>query len=154
MDKEEPRPRFAHQLVYNSTLKCQYLFGGNPGETNQPNLRLDDFWQLFLTRPLAGDILRKALFRIRTQKFKELCLAGDKNAALTYLQTQVSQTVNHEDNEESQEFRALVLFLFSWNPKRGETVVVQDTNSRGLNDSNGVVSKGTLFFSLFSFAFL
>lgn len=120
MDNQEPRPRFAHQLVYNTNLKCQYLFGGNPGESNQPNLRLDDFWQLFLARPLASDILRKSLFQIRTQKFKELCTAGDKNAALTYLQTYVSLTVNHDDPEESQQFRALVLYLFSWNPKRDD----------------------------------
>lgn len=50
MGHQEPRPRFAHQLVYDPKRKCQYLFGGNPGETSQPNLRLDDFWELFLTR--------------------------------------------------------------------------------------------------------
>jgi hypothetical protein len=46
----EPRPRFAHQMVYNSKSKTQYLFGGNPGDSSQPNLRLDDFWKLSLVR--------------------------------------------------------------------------------------------------------
>jgi N-acetylneuraminic acid mutarotase len=50
MANKEPQPRFAHQLVINSLRKQQYLFGGNPGDSSQPNLRLDDFWQLSLVR--------------------------------------------------------------------------------------------------------
>jgi N-acetylneuraminic acid mutarotase len=50
MCSTEPCPRFAHQLVYDYKNKIQYLFGGNPGENGQPNLRLDDFWQLALVR--------------------------------------------------------------------------------------------------------
>lgn len=46
----EPRPRFAHQMVYDPTSSVQYLFGGNPGEAGNPNLRLDDFWALKLDR--------------------------------------------------------------------------------------------------------
>ena len=49
---QEPRPRFAHQIVYNPKTRCQYLFGGNPGESAHPNLRLDDFWLLNLVRYL------------------------------------------------------------------------------------------------------
>ncbi|KAJ3357343.1 Muskelin 1, intracellular mediator containing kelch motif [Kappamyces sp. JEL0680] len=120
MGHQEPRPRFAHQLVYDPIRKCQYLFGGNPGETNHPNLRLDDFWELFLTRPLPTDILRKALFQIRKQRFIELCAKGIKSDALTYLQTKVSESVCHDIPEESKVFRELVLFLFSWNPKKPE----------------------------------
>ena len=149
MDNQEPRPRFAHQLVYNTNLKCQYLFGGNPGETNQPNLRLDDFWQLHLTRPLPADILRKSLFKIRTQKFKELCRAGDKNAALGYLQTQVSQTANHDDPEESQQFRSLVLFLFSWNPKKDEGSPIKDISLGNSCQTSESVSKGLYSFISF-----
>lgn len=50
MQATEPRPRFAHQLVYDCNTKTQYLFGGNPGEAGNPNLRLDDFWKLKLIR--------------------------------------------------------------------------------------------------------
>ena len=47
---DEPCPRFAHQMVYHTRTKIQYLFGGNPGDDSQPNKRLDDFWQLELIR--------------------------------------------------------------------------------------------------------
>jgi N-acetylneuraminic acid mutarotase len=50
MSGKEPCPRFAHQLVYDYKSKTQYLFGGNPGDNSQPNMRLDDFWQLELQR--------------------------------------------------------------------------------------------------------
>ena len=50
MGDKEPRPRFAHQLVYDHHRKIQYLFGGNPGEVSNPNLRLDDLWELRLIR--------------------------------------------------------------------------------------------------------
>lgn len=126
MGLQEPRPRFAHQLVYNPSRKCQYLFGGNPGESNHPNVRLDDFWELHLTRyrydscrPVPTDILRKAQFQIRKQKFIELCGHAEKKEALAYLQTHVSQKVDHEDIEESKVFRQLVMFLFSWNSTKG-----------------------------------
>jgi muskelin len=55
MADTEPRPRFAHQLVYDSKTKTQYLFGGNPGESGNPNLRLDDFWELKLIRYLFSN---------------------------------------------------------------------------------------------------
>ncbi|RWS30108.1 muskelin-like protein [Leptotrombidium deliense] len=45
-DKLEPCPRFAHQLVYDNIKKVHYLFGGNPGRTHLPKVRLDDFWTL------------------------------------------------------------------------------------------------------------
>jgi len=45
-DKSEPCPRFAHQLVYDHIKKVHYLFGGNPGKSQSPKLRLDDFWTL------------------------------------------------------------------------------------------------------------
>ena len=135
MGNQEPRPRFAHQLVYDPTRKCQFLFGGNPGETNHPNLRLDDFWELHLTRPQADDVLRRALFQIRKQRFIELSKRGVKSDALSYLQTKVSQVVNHEDPEESKVFRELVLFLFSWNPKEGGS----DTTNSVAGNSQGKI---------------
>ena len=48
--EKEPCPRFAHQLVYDHVRKKQYLFGGNPGEAGSPGKRLDDFWELSLSR--------------------------------------------------------------------------------------------------------
>jgi hypothetical protein len=50
MADKEPCPRFAHQLVYDSVRREQYLFGGNPGEPSNIPLRLDDFWVLKLAK--------------------------------------------------------------------------------------------------------
>lgn len=47
---QEPCPRYAHQLVYDAKRRIHYLFGGNPGRLNSPNLRLDDFWMLKLEK--------------------------------------------------------------------------------------------------------
>lgn len=46
----EPCPRYAHQLVYDWINKVHYLFGGNPGRNTSPELRLDDFWLLYLKK--------------------------------------------------------------------------------------------------------
>lgn len=46
MQNVEPCPRFAHQLVYDHLHKVHYLFGGNPGKSSLPKMRLDDFWSL------------------------------------------------------------------------------------------------------------
>lgn len=45
-ERQEPVPRFAHQLVYDPIKKVHYLFGGNGGKNYAPKLRLDDFWTL------------------------------------------------------------------------------------------------------------
>lgn len=46
----EPTPRFAHQVVYNSKTKIHYIFGGNPGDHRNEHRRLNDFWELKLTK--------------------------------------------------------------------------------------------------------
>jgi hypothetical protein len=123
MSETEPCPRFAHQLVYDYKNKKQYLFGGNPGENGTPNARLDDFWELdliryvysiHLNRPQKKDVLRRAIFQIRRQVFRELCQKGDAIYALKYLQTHVSQVVLHTDEQESMVFRHLTSWLFNW----------------------------------------
>lgn len=50
MQNVEPCPRFAHQLVYDDIHKVHYLFGGNPGKSSIPKMRLDDFWSLKVIR--------------------------------------------------------------------------------------------------------
>ncbi|ORX89838.1 hypothetical protein K493DRAFT_64679 [Basidiobolus meristosporus CBS 931.73] len=112
MSDIEPCPRFAHQLVYDSKNKVHYLFGGNPGVHGNPTQRLDDFWELYLLRPNASDVLRRATFFIRKQRFREMCKSGPSIDALNYLQHQVSEVVNHHDTEESAEFRTLTTSLF------------------------------------------
>nr|CAB3263857.1 muskelin-like [Phallusia mammillata] len=109
--RPEPCPRYAHQLVYDSSRQVHYMFGGNPGKTAQPKLRLDDFWRLKLIRPTKYDLLRKCRFIIRKQRFQENA-AREPLAALRFLQSSVSETVDHSNEKEAREFRHLAATLF------------------------------------------
>ncbi|KAJ3154115.1 Muskelin 1, intracellular mediator containing kelch motif [Geranomyces michiganensis] len=140
MADKEPCPRFAHQLVYDPKRKRQFLFGGNPGEMGNPNLRLDDFWELWLVRPTPQDVFRRARFHIRRQKFREMCTSSsssssDPLAALKYLQSDLAAAVDHSDEEESKRFRELTQFLFQRGAAgAGDTM----TNARRANSERGV----------------
>ncbi|KAJ3006031.1 UNVERIFIED_CONTAM: Muskelin 1, intracellular mediator containing kelch motif, partial [Siphonaria sp. JEL0065] len=140
MKDKEPCPRFAHQLVYDSVKRVQYLFGGNPGDSSNMNLRLDDFWELHLLRPTSEDVVRRAKFRIRRQQFKELCASGSTLEALEFLKTRVSAVVDHSDEQESKEFRELSLFLFGWTASG--TAVVQVAVPQPLNSGSSSAMEG------------
>lgn len=58
---QQPRARYAHQMVYDSRTKTVYLHGGNAGRMLDPGSpdggrdglsehRLDDFWSMQLKR--------------------------------------------------------------------------------------------------------
>lgn len=102
MQDYEPCPRFAHQLVYDHVKKIHFLFGGNPGRSCLPNLRLDDFWQLELRRPSAEQILNKCKLLIRKYKFRELALSNSIEA-LEYLQTKIFEIIDHNDSQQTKE---------------------------------------------------
>ncbi|SOV05144.1 related to Muskelin [Ustilago sp. UG-2017a] len=68
----EPQPRYAAQLVFDDRKKVYYLHGGNPEDASDRSYRLDDFWRLTLLRPTPGEILRRAKFRVRRQRFLEM----------------------------------------------------------------------------------
>ncbi|KAI9353852.1 Muskelin N-terminus-domain-containing protein [Obelidium mucronatum] len=132
MKDKEPCPRFAHQLVYDSVRRVQYMFGGNPGDPTNLNLRLDDLWELHLLRPNAEDVARRAKFRIRRQQFKEMCAAGNSLEALEFLKTHVSTMVNHADEQESKEFRDMTMLLFNWKkPSSTTTTMASSSSSSG-----------------------
>ncbi|KAJ3265912.1 Muskelin 1, intracellular mediator containing kelch motif [Chytriomyces hyalinus] len=137
----EPCPRFAHQLVYDHVRKCHYLFGGNPGDTSNLNLRLDDFWELHLIRPTSEDVLRRAKFRIRRQQFREICQSGNTSQALDYLRSEVSAVVNHSDETESAEFRDLTQHLFNWKKVPAKNAAAIQASSVALS-SSGLASGG------------
>lgn len=82
--------------------QVHFLFGGNPGRSCLPNLRLDDFWQLELRRPTAEQILKKCKLIIRTHKFKELALSNSIEA-LEYLQTKIFEIIDHNDTQQTRE---------------------------------------------------
>uniref|UniRef100_A0A8D9A7M5 Muskelin n=1 Tax=Cacopsylla melanoneura TaxID=428564 RepID=A0A8D9A7M5_9HEMI len=111
MSTVEPCPRFAHQLVYDSVNKVHYLFGGNPGKACSPRLRLDDFWCLSLCRPTRDQVLAQVRLLVRKAKFQELSLSN-RLSALEYLQTSLSELIDHDDKEQSLEFRTLAQHLF------------------------------------------
>ncbi len=72
MHPTEPQPRYATQLVFDDRKKVYYLHGGNPEDASDRSYRLDDFWRLTLLRPTPGEILRRAKFRVRRQRFLEM----------------------------------------------------------------------------------
>ncbi|KAF8793796.1 Muskelin like protein [Argiope bruennichi] len=108
----EPCPRFAHQLVYDHIRKVHYLFGGNPGKSHSPKMRLDDFWSLHLYRPTKDMLVRQCRRIIRQHKFQEIA-DKDPVAALHYLQTELANTVDHSNHQETKEFQLLAFNLFS-----------------------------------------
>ncbi|OBZ91936.1 Muskelin [Choanephora cucurbitarum] len=92
-----PYPRYAYQFIYNVKTRTHFLFAGHPGDTLQPERRLEDFWELKL---------------IKTRQLRELCLKSkDRDHStvdvLAYLRENVSPVVNHEDTEELDEFKTL-----------------------------------------------
>ncbi|XP_072181671.1 muskelin-like [Diadema setosum] len=108
----EPCPRYAHQLVYDHLHKRHYLFGGNPGNHNRQRPRLDDFWSLELCRPTKEELLRRCKYLIRRHRFQETAMSNPM-MALSYLQGDLAQMVNHENAEETKEFQLLASRLFS-----------------------------------------
>ena len=48
-----------------SPVQVHYLFGGNPGKSCSPKMRLDDFWSLKLCRPSKEYLLRHCRYLIR-----------------------------------------------------------------------------------------
>jgi len=109
----EPRPRYAHQLVYDEERGYHYMFGGNPGgkEGKDGRLRLGDFWKLVLQRPQNSDLERFCRFMIRKARFFEV--KSDPMVGLAYLQNDLSSCVNHSDKTEEKEFQLLAGQIFN-----------------------------------------
>ncbi|CAE1255868.1 MKLN1 [Acanthosepion pharaonis] len=92
-------------------VEVHYLFGGNPGKDNLPKMRLDDFWALKLSRPSQEHLLRRCIYLIRKYKFQEIA-HDDPVKAVTYLQTELADMVDHADPQETKEFQLLASTLF------------------------------------------
>jgi len=123
-NSQEPRPRYAHQLVYDDVNRTHYMFGGNPGgkQGKEDKLRLGDFWRLHLLRPDQKEIFRRCCLMIRQAKFLEITAgAGDAACqmeeevlpeALVFLQNHLSTVVDHADPEEERNYQRLASHLF------------------------------------------
>ena len=87
------------------------MFGGNPGRSHDPKMRLDDFWSLRLCRPSQGQLLKRCQFLIRKCQFRELTNA-DPIRAMLYLQNELSEVVDRTSDEQMAEFHRLTNLLF------------------------------------------
>ncbi|CAH1724481.1 muskelin [Aphis gossypii] len=119
MQHIEPCPRFAYQLVYDQKNKIHYLFGGNPGKADAQNLRLDDFWELKVHRCTNTELSIQCKLLIRKSKFQEI-KKKDKVAAMQFLQTSVSELINHSDTEQTREFQETAALLFKDDNQSGD----------------------------------
>ncbi|CAH0695734.1 unnamed protein product [Spodoptera exigua] len=115
----EPRPRFAHQLVYDPVKKIHYLFGGNPGNQGSPRVRLDDLWALRLRRPTLGGVRQSVRASLREARYRALAAAaarGDDGAALAalhYLRNDLHEALDHSNKEQVSRFQKLATVLFA-----------------------------------------
>ncbi|KAJ7370745.1 Muskelin 1, intracellular mediator containing kelch motif [Desmophyllum pertusum] len=82
-------------------------------------------------------------------RFHELA-SHDPYEALKYLQNELSQTVAHDEPEESQEFRLIASSLFS-QAVSSEERMVTDTESLSTPLSDGFTGRTQLFDTLVSF---
>ncbi|QRW21268.1 Muskelin [Rhizoctonia solani] len=85
---ELPRPRSAHQVVYDSANRVFYI-------------------------PTVSELLRKALLAVRKFRFKLMCDTVPPFEALTYLQTEVSEVVDSDEELEAANLRSLLSYLLS-----------------------------------------
>ncbi|ALC41608.1 muskelin, partial [Drosophila busckii] len=107
----EPCPRYAHQLVYDEVAKTHYLFGGNPGISQYQQLRLDDFWMLYLEKPKREEILNHCRYLIRKLHYEEMT-GTEPLKAMQYLRKQISAVIDHNDDEQLNNFHKLAALLF------------------------------------------
>lgn len=147
----EPCPRYAHQLVYDWINKVHYLFGGNPGRNTTPHMRLDDFWLLHLRKPTRQQILRQSKYMLRRLEYEEI-VKTNSIRAVGYLQTRLSDIIDHKDPEQLQEFHKLSLLLFKCYdtqqatttsaPKTPDTVGEPSSSSSTLSSPSTSTSPG------------
>ncbi|EGO00214.1 hypothetical protein SERLA73DRAFT_51827 [Serpula lacrymans var. lacrymans S7.3] len=140
---QEPLPRYAHQVVYDDSTRTVFMHGGNAGEAEGADsgenvaethedddelksdhtgerdrpltkeTRLDDFWSMTLQRISSKEVVRRGIYQIRKQQFREMCEEQPAVKALRFLQTEVSAVVDHKSPKEASVFRSLLAHLLS-----------------------------------------
>eukprot|EP01113_Clastostelium_recurvatum_P042951 TRINITY_DN7026_c0_g1_i1.p1 TRINITY_DN7026_c0_g1~~TRINITY_DN7026_c0_g1_i1.p1 ORF type:complete len:371 (-),score=82.87 TRINITY_DN7026_c0_g1_i1:27-1001(-) len=144
----EPRPRFAYQLIYHPAKKVHYLFGGNPGETDNPRERLDDFWRLSLERPSPDVVLGRALFSLRRRRCLDILTSGDRMGALQCLREHVVHVVHPRDPDVLAMFNALPALLLKPSHSGQDTPSVRlgSSGDRAYNDRTDVFDEIMAYF--------
>ncbi|KAF7376454.1 Muskelin-N domain-containing protein [Mycena sanguinolenta] len=109
------------------TTKTIFMHGGNAGlseketadgdamvdEEEERDWRLDDFWQMTLSRTPREEVVRRATLLVRKQQFREMCEDVSHVKALTFLRTLVFPVVDQDDPEETESYRGLLSYLFT-----------------------------------------
>ncbi|XP_037947851.1 muskelin [Teleopsis dalmanni] len=134
-EPNEPCPRYAHQMVYDDTVKLHYLFGGNPGKTSLPQLRLDDFWILSLEKPKREEILKHCRFLIRRLHYEEIARV-DSFKAMQYLRNRISEVIDHSNEEQLNKFHKLASLIFTSNTKETGRVCMPALNQENDDQEN------------------
>lgn len=131
MQTEEPRPRYAHQLVYDEVNRVHFMFGGNPGgkQGKEDRLRLGDFWKLELERPRRSDVLRRCRLLIRQCRFTELA-GKDSMQALKYLHSALASIIDHKNPNEERQFQLLTSELFRSTQSLNSSAAVKRPSSK------------------------
>ncbi|CAG4987014.1 unnamed protein product [Colias eurytheme] len=133
LDAHEPRPRFAHQLVYDHVRKIHYLFGGNPGTTTSPRLRLDDLWALRLLKPSLERVIRSGKAALREARYRSLAAEpGAAHQALHYLRHDLSDVTDHDDPAQVSHFQRLATVLFTGRQDVSACVSLSPRRARAL----------------------
>ncbi|XP_073845147.1 muskelin 1 [Musca autumnalis] len=131
----EPCPRYAHQFVYDDMAKLHYMFGGNPGRSTTPQLRLDDFWILELEKPKRDEILKHCRYLVRKLHYEEMAKA-DPFKAMHYLRHQIAEVIDHSNPEQLRNFHRLASLLF----KCDEDIETEERRLNTLPLGNAIAS--------------
>jgi len=97
---------------------------------------LDDFWVMDFVRAAPEEVIRQAKSLIRRQRFREMCEEQHAVKALRYMQTEVSDVVDHTNPEETSVFRALLAHLLA--PSVTISLAV-DASPASSSTSSGVI---------------
>jgi hypothetical protein len=84
--------------------------------------------------------LRQALFKVRKQRFKEICKSSAEEALL-YLQQEMAAVVDHSSETESKAFRELATHLFNWRVFGNSTSQAVPYNPAALHSGGMATSK-------------
>ena len=92
-----------HSSTFNGRLE---------GRKTNGQVRLNDLWELSLTRPDIQSILQSAKFKVRKQRYLEMVYEEARpSVAIRYVQQQISEVVNREDPVQADEFYGLPQYM-------------------------------------------
>ncbi|KAM0674430.1 Muskelin 1 [Gurleya vavrai] len=119
-----PNARSAHSFTYNKETNSLYVFGGNVSDKNTQS-RNNEMWKLNIQGIDDNSMMNKIRFCIRKYKFISL-IGKDLRNALTFLQNDVYDVVDHENIYEEKIFKKIVLELYKEERRLNNEEIVQE----------------------------